>query len=87
MKIKQVLRYTAIFEPDLAVGGYTVTVPALPGCITEGDSLQEAQHNAKEAILAYLESLESHHEPLPKETHSPLTRTMTITLSKPPAGV
>ncbi len=36
-------------------GGYTVTVPALPGCISEGDSRAEALKNIKEAIELYLE--------------------------------
>lgn len=38
-------------------GGFVVTVPALDGCITEGDTLEEALENAKEAILCYLEGL------------------------------
>ena len=38
-------------------GGYTVTVPALPGCLTEGDTVEEALDNAKEAISGYLEAL------------------------------
>ena len=36
-------------------GGYTVYVPALPGCISEGDTREEALTNIKEAILLYLE--------------------------------
>jgi predicted RNase H-like HicB family nuclease len=36
-------------------GGYTVYVPALPGCISQGDTLEEAVKNIKEAILLYLD--------------------------------
>jgi antitoxin HicB len=36
-------------------GGYTVTVPSLPGCISEGDTFDEALKNIKEAITLYLE--------------------------------
>jgi len=36
-------------------GGYTVFVPALPGCISEGDTLEEATKNIKEAIILYLD--------------------------------
>ena len=36
-------------------GGYTVFVPALPGCISQGDTLDEAVSNIKEAILLYLD--------------------------------
>ncbi|RMG28207.1 MAG: type II toxin-antitoxin system HicB family antitoxin [Methanobacteriota archaeon] len=39
-------------------GGFNVTVPALDGCFTQGDTEQEALENAKEAILCYLEGLE-----------------------------
>jgi antitoxin HicB len=39
-------------------GGFNVTVPALDGCFTEGDSEEEALKNAKEAIICYLEGLE-----------------------------
>ncbi len=39
-------------------GGYTVEVPALPGCISQGDSYEEALANIREAIVAYLAELE-----------------------------
>ena len=39
-------------------GGYTVTVPSLPGCISEGDSHEEALKNIREAIALYLEPLD-----------------------------
>ena len=50
-------RFKVILEEDEEAGGFTVTVPALPGCITEGDTLQEALDNAQEAIIGYLEAL------------------------------
>jgi len=59
-------RYTVIFEPQ-PEGGYMVTVPALPGCITEGDTLREARKMAAEAIQAYCESLVKDGLPLPKD--------------------
>ncbi|MDX2196193.1 MAG: type II toxin-antitoxin system HicB family antitoxin [Cytophagales bacterium] len=46
-------------------GGFTVTVPALPGCITEGDALNEAIAMAKEAIELYIEELQDRGEPIP----------------------
>ena len=60
------MRYTAIFEaqPD---GGYHAMCPALPGCHSEGDSLDEAVANLREAITVYLESLQAHGEPFPVE--------------------
>ena len=38
-------------------GGYMATIPALPGCITQGDDIEEAIGMAKEAIALYLEEL------------------------------
>jgi len=51
MKLKIVL------EPS-PEGGYTVYVPSLPGCISEGDTLEEALENIREAIDLYLEPVE-----------------------------
>lgn len=51
-------------EPE---GGFTITVPLLPGCVTWGDTLDEAIGNAKEAIELYLESLTAHGEEIPSE--------------------
>ena len=49
--------YTVMLEKDPQEGGYTVTVPALPGCITEADTVEESLHMVKEAIAGYLEAL------------------------------
>ncbi len=46
--------YRAVFTPDLEAGGYTVEVPELPGCRTEGDDLAEAKRMSKAAIEAWL---------------------------------
>lgn len=46
-----------VLEPS-DEGGYTVTVPALPGCISEGDTREEALRNIREAIELYLEPVE-----------------------------
>lgn len=51
------MRLKALFEPS-DEGGYTVFVPALPGCISEGNTLDEARENIREAIALYLESAE-----------------------------
>lgn len=47
------LNYTVIFEPQ-PEGGYTVYVPALPGCISEGDTLEEAEEMIKKDGLLLL---------------------------------
>lgn len=52
-------QYTAIFEPDKEVGGYTVTIPALPGCISEGDTFEKALANIEEAASLYIEVMKN----------------------------
>lgn len=51
------MRLRIILEPS-DQGGYTVTVPSLPGCISEGDSVDDALINIREAIELYLEPVE-----------------------------
>jgi antitoxin HicB len=61
-----------ILIPDLEDGGYTVEVPSLPGCISEGDTLEEALENIKDAIQGYIESLEDDGLPVPPENTAPI---------------
>lgn len=56
--------FTAVFEPA-EEGGYVVTCPALPGLVTEGDTLEEAREMAADAIRCYLESLQMDGLPIP----------------------
>lgn len=51
------MKFNVILEPA-EEGGFNVTIPALDGCFTEGETEQEAMENAKEAIRCYLEGLE-----------------------------
>lgn len=51
-------------EPD---GGYTVTVPALPGCVTFGETVDEAIAMAREAVAVYTEDLMEKGEEIPTE--------------------
>ncbi len=66
MSTPQLISYRILLrkEPE---GGYTVTVPSLPGCVTYGESIEEATAMAKEAIELYLESLKEHHEEIPTD--------------------
>lgn len=59
-------KYTVLFEPA-DEGGFVVTCPALPGLVTEGDTLEEARDMAAEAIRAYLESLQRDMLPIPPD--------------------
>lgn len=51
------MKFNVILSPA-EEGGFDVTVPALDGCFTQGDTEQEAITNAKEAIICYLEGLQ-----------------------------
>ena len=62
----QVHEYTAFFEAN-ENGGYTVTVPSLPGLVTEGKNLDHARTMAKDAVRCYIEGLKKAKEPIPIE--------------------
>jgi len=61
------LSYKILLKPE-PEGGYTVNVPGLPGCITYGETLEEAKANAKEAIELYVDSLKEHGEEIPSDS-------------------
>jgi len=58
------LKYRVLIEQD-EDGVYVAEVPVLPGCISQGQTREEAVEGIKEAIAAYIESLEAHDEPIP----------------------
>ncbi len=62
----RILNFTVVIIPDVT-GGYIVTCPALPGLVTEGDTLEEARAMATDAIQGYLESLKQEGEPIPSD--------------------
>jgi antitoxin HicB len=63
--------FTIVLDPNPDEGTYTVTVPALPGCLTQGTTVQECIERAKEAITGWIASAEAHGEPIPEETMRP----------------
>jgi predicted RNase H-like HicB family nuclease len=58
------MRYRVLIQQD-EDGVYVAEVPALPGCLSQGSTREEAVANVREAMAAYLESLEEHGEPAP----------------------
>ncbi len=60
------MRYTVILEQE-SNGGYVVSVPALPGCVSQGDSRTEALSNIREAVQLYLDDCIDSGEPIPTE--------------------
>ena len=60
------MRYTVVLErePD---GGFVVSVPVLPGCVSQGDTRAEALSNIREAIALYVEDCRDAGDPVPIE--------------------
>jgi predicted RNase H-like HicB family nuclease len=67
---KRTLRTYTVFFEAVREGGFVATVPTLPGCHTQGVTLEDAERNVAEAIEAYIDSLKTHGEPVPEETKS-----------------
>lgn len=62
------MEYKVVLEPDLEDDGYVAHCPALPGCYSQGDTKEEAVANIREAIEAYIESLQKDNLPIPEDT-------------------
>jgi antitoxin HicB len=61
----QVYDFKVLLEPDEEAGGYVVSCPALVGCYSQGDTVEEALENIKEAILLCLEDMKAQNQPIP----------------------
>ena len=59
-------RFKVILEKDPVNGGFAVTVPALSGCASQGETIEESITNVKEAITLYLEALQEDNLPVPE---------------------
>lgn len=66
--------YRIILDWNEDEDGFTVTVPTLPGCVTEGDTIEEALTNVKEAIKGYLRALEIQGKPIPSGEQLPFRK-------------
>jgi len=66
------MRYTVLLEPE-EDGGYVVSVPALPGCVSQGDTRDEALVNIREAISLYVEDCRDAGDPVPTEAGKEFT--------------
>jgi len=58
------MKYRVVIEKD-EDGVFVAECPSLPGCISQGQSREEALENIRDAMLGYLESLRKHNEPVP----------------------
>jgi predicted RNase H-like HicB family nuclease len=70
--------YTDDPDPDPDEGGYTVTVPALPGCVTQGETVEQCRERAVEAVAVHLEGLRKAGQPIPDERNHPQLLTVSV---------
>lgn len=63
---KRIMEFTVVFE-RVREGGYVVSVPSLPGCMTQGENFEEAEMMVKDAIRCYCASLVKNKERIPDE--------------------
>lgn len=71
-------RYTILLDPDDDDGGYTVTVPALPGVVTQGETVEQCQDRAREAIALHIEGLLARGMPVSEEHNHPQLATVSV---------
>lgn len=71
-------QYTIVLEPDPEEGMYTVTVPALPGCISQGSTVEQCIERAKEAIAAWIADAQAAGEAIPDEVVRPQAITIHV---------
>lgn len=76
--------YTVHLEPA-EEGGYVVTVPALPGCVTQGETYEEALEMAKDAIEGWLETMAELGKPIPKEPDAARALDIRVEVNAPAA--
>lgn len=74
----KVLDFKVILEPD-ETGGYIVTCPAIPGCYSQGDTIEQALKNIKEAIELCIEDMRANREKIP-DTTKELVGSVIVTL-------
>lgn len=78
--VHTIYQYTAVFEPDERAGGFTVTIPTLPGCISEGDTFEEAVRNIREAASLYIEVMQKKKVEIPKEEKGVVIAPITVSV-------
>jgi antitoxin HicB len=69
--------YTIVVEPE-EDGGFLVSVPALPGCFTQGATIEDCRERAAEAIAVHIAGLEADGEPVPEEVGAPQLLSVTV---------
>ena len=72
-------KFLVYLEPS-EEGGYIVSCPQLPGCVTQGETIDEALAMIKDAIQGYITSLHKHGEPVPSSLEERIERAEVISI-------
>lgn len=72
------MRYTVVLVPSNVPGTYVAYVPAIPGCVTQGTSIEDALAMAKDAAETMLEDMAEHNEYIPTEPDGALIGAVTV---------
>lgn len=78
-KFHKILSYFAVFDPA-EEGGYNVSFPDFPGCVTFGRTFEEAKEKAKEVLELWLEELASQKQKIPVRTVRPIIDEVRVTM-------
>jgi predicted RNase H-like HicB family nuclease len=70
--------YTVVLIPDTEAGGYVVEVPALPGCVTQGETVEEALAMAQNAISMWIRDMAADGETIPVEREASRIATVEV---------
>jgi predicted RNase H-like HicB family nuclease len=80
MKANATTVYPAVFNP-IPDGGYEVSFPDFPGCVTFGYTFEEAQEKASEVLSLWIEELEAEHITVPKRIERPIITDVKVALA------
>lgn len=78
------MKFTVILTPELEDGGFVAECPVIPGCVSEGETVEEALNNITDAIEGCLETMASRNEPLPSDGGA-IVASVDVELPKPVA--
>lgn len=80
------MRYTVLLYREPDVGGYSVVVPALPGCYSQGDTVEEALTHAREAIEGHVATLAAAGDDVPLDEPPPVVTVVDVATATPAAS-
>lgn len=78
-KLQKISSYPAVFDPDIA-GGFNVSFPDFPGCVTFGYNFEEAKEKAVEVLELWLEELNSQNQSIPMHVRRPIIDEVSVKL-------